>query len=347
MSSSAPNVNASPLPGGGFGTNSTGVPRAPQVLSTNAPHTFHTYTIPNCAASPSTSACYPHGIAVGPDRLYYTLNTNNAVGSVSYAGDMGPQIAAPGNPNDIVEGENGGMYVALSGGSTLGELAEDGFGGSIFGSWNDFDVTSHGTNGVASDANGVLWYAETNNGSVVRMTTYGSLLSRTALTPGGVPGRVASGANGKYMYVTENQANKIAKLDLTGKLISEISITQGSGPEFITAGQDGNMYFSEWIGSPGTCGGSGYIGKIAPDDTLTMIPVPACAVLGIASGYDGNIWFLEHLVNKIAEFNLSTQSVTEYALPSGLDHPYALASGADGQLWFTTQNSPYVTSFQP
>jgi virginiamycin B lyase len=258
---------------------------------------------------------------------------------------MGPQISAPSNPNDIVEGANGGMFVALYGNAGLGELAEDSFGGSIFGSWNDFQVTSAGTAGVASDPNGVLWYAESNNSSVVRMTTYGSLLSRTALTPSGVPGRVAVGADKNSMYVTEEAANKIAKLDLSGNLLSETPITQGSNPEFITAGQDGNMYFTEYFGN--NCTGGGYIGQLSQAGVLTMYPTNDCAELGIASANDGNIWFAEEEKEKLAQFDVVTHAITEYAIPSGLTHPYALVSGADGQLWFTTQNSPDIVSFQP
>lgn len=330
---------------GGFGGQNSGIPRAPQALSTNAPYTFHSYTIPNCNAQPGQSYCFPHGLAVGPDRLYYTLYSSNLVGSVSYSGVMGPQISAPSNPNDIVEGVNGGMYVALYGVSALGELAEDSFGGSIFGTWNDFGVGSGGEAGVASDPNGVLWYAESNNNSVVRMTTYGSLLSRTQLAAGAVPGRIAVGADGNSVYVTEEATNKIAKLDLNGNLLTETPVSQGNTPTYIAAGQDGNMYFTEYLG--GTCTGSGYIGKLTSSGSLTMISVPSCGNQGIARGNDGNIWYLDHVGNKLYQLNISTDATTAYALPSGLVGAYTLVSGADGQLWFTTQNSPYVTSFQP
>src|SRR5579875_1194390 len=101
---SGQNVSSPTVPNpNGFAPTNTNVPRSPEALSTNAPHTFHQYTIPNCDAQPNQYYCFPHGLAVGPDRLYYVLYSSNAVGSVSYQGSFGEQISTGTNPNGIAE----------------------------------------------------------------------------------------------------------------------------------------------------------------------------------------------------------------------------------------------------
>jgi virginiamycin B lyase len=262
---------------------------------------------------------------------------------------MGTQDSVSGNPEKLVEGANGGIYAALATSGGLGELAEDSFGGDTFGTWNDFGVTTVGTGSVVSDPNGVLWYAEPGNNSLIRMTTYGSLLSRVTLASGAAPYGLTVGPDQASIYVTEYATNAIAKYDLNGNLLSTTAVTSGSGPNQITSGSDGNVYFTEYTSA--TCTGTGYIGKLTPAGVLTMIATPDCGGFGITSGSDGNIWFLNGEVDSVEQYNVTTGALTPYTITSGCTgarrHPYDIVSGADGQLWFTCQNGPYVTAFQP
>ncbi len=63
-------------------------------------------------------------------------------------------------------------------------------------------------------------------------------------------------------------------------------------------------------------------------------PVPAGSTpWGMATGSDGNLWFVETGSHKIAR-STTAGAVIEYPLPSGLA-PHAITAGPDGALWFT------------
>ncbi len=63
-------------------------------------------------------------------------------------------------------------------------------------------------------------------------------------------------------------------------------------------------------------------------------PVPAGSTpWGMATGSDGNLWFVETGSHKIAR-STTAGAVIEYALPSGLA-PHAITAGPEGTLWFT------------
>lgn len=58
---------------------------------------------------------------------------------------------------------------------------------------------------------------------------------------------------------------------------------------------------------------------------------------GIAMDQDGNVWIAEHYGNKIAEFDPSTESLTEYIVPccdSSSAGTYTLTLGKNGTVWF-------------
>jgi streptogramin lyase len=55
---------------------------------------------------------------------------------------------------------------------------------------------------------------------------------------------------------------------------------------------------------------------------------------GIVTGADGNLWFVEHLGNRIGRMT-PTGAVTEFALGAGLYGPSGISAGPDGNVWFT------------
>ena len=56
--------------------------------------------------------------------------------------------------------------------------------------------------------------------------------------------------------------------------------------------------------------------------------------MGICAGPDGNTWFVESSVNKIAKITPSG-TITEYTIPTANSGPYDIVAGPDGLLWFT------------
>ena len=93
---------------------------------------------------------------------------------------------------------------------------------------------------------------------------------------GSQPGPITSGPDGNLWFGEYNASSgvpDIGKITTTGKItIYSIPGGPGYGPGGITSGPDGNIRFTE-------VGSDGYIGKITPDGTLTVV-----APVAVASG---------------------------------------------------------------
>ena len=77
-----------------------------------------------------------------------------------------------------------------------------------------------------------------------------------------------------------------------------------------------------------------------PVGTITEYPVASGGGLNrITSGPDGNIWFTESGINKIARMTPAGSAtpgvVTEFAIPTPDSGPIDITTGPDGALWFT------------
>lgn len=189
----------------------------------------------------------------------------------------------------------------------------------------------------------MLWFAEYNNDSVVRMTTWGSLLSRTSLSSGSHPLALAVAADGNSVWATENGSNKIAEFSMSGALLGEVAVATGSKPDDIAAGTDDNMYFTEDVGN----GVQSYIGKVTQARSISYAAAPAVGpTSGMASVPDGNIWFMENQYPAIVRYDLSTGVMTQHPI-EGYGNPQGLVAGADGQFWFVTNPGGYIVSYHP
>ena len=78
------------------------------------------------------------------------------------------------------------------------------------------------------------------------------------------------------------------------------------------------------------------IGSIEPDGGGLMeypLPNPGSSPRIIAFGADGNIWFSEHLGNRMGRITPEGK-LSEFAIPTAQSQPRAIALGADGNIWF-------------
>lgn len=74
--------------------------------------------------------------------------------------------------------------------------------------------------------------------------------------------------------------------------------------------------------------------------TIDEFPVPTAnsgVFGGITAGPDGNVWFTEYFVHKIAKIT-PTGAITEFSGP--IRFPGGIATGSDGNIWFTQINNP-------
>src|SRR5438309_313530 len=81
---------------------------------------------------------------------------------------------------------------------------------------------------------------------------------------------------------------------------------------------------------------------VAAVGDATEYPTPTGGTpRGIAAGPDGNLWFTEENLNKVA--SVTTSGVfTEYPIPTANSGPYDIAAGPDGNLWFTEESVSQV-----
>lgn len=180
---------------------------------------------------------------------------------------------------------------------------------------------------------------------------------------------IATGADGNLWFVATSEA-RIDRMTPEG-VLTEFPLPHGSSPAGITAGPDGDLWFTEEIGTgrigritPGgvvtefsagisdEAGGitvgpegnlwfaerDGKIGRITPKGVVTEFSGSAkCGFNGngIALGPDNNLWFTDYCGAVVARIT-PAGVVTEFS--SGItagSEPYSVAAGPDGNLWFT------------
>ena len=76
--------------------------------------------------------------------------------------------------------------------------------------------------------------------------------------------------------------------------------------------------------------------------TEYSITTGSSGVTNLTTGPDGNIWFTEHDVNKVAKISPQTTTVTEYSLTGGSTGPTDIVAGSDGNLWATFTGSSEI-----
>jgi streptogramin lyase len=109
---------------------------------------------------------------------------------------------------------------------------------------------------------------------------------------------------------------------------------------------DGNFWFVGF-------GGSGSVGRITPDGTVTEVQTPTSGSgpADIAVGADGDLWITEFNTNNIARVDHNTLNITEYTIPdvpSGqIVRPDGIVLGSDGKIWFAEFSGDAIDSFDP
>ena len=208
------------------------------------------------------------------------------------------------------------------------------------------DGLPFGTNpyGIVTGPDGDLWFVENGSNQISKIDpTTGAVTDYSAgLTGGAGLWEITDGPDGD-LWFTESIANKIGKIDPTTGTITEYSVS--SGALGITTGPDGDIWFTEYNGS---------ISRIGQFDPRTGTTVREYSLKNggafpwsIAAGSDGNMWFTEDsTANKIGKVDLSTGSITEYAL-TGPANAMVIVAGPDGDLWFTENSGNRIGRFDP
>ncbi len=182
---------------------------------------------------------------------------------------------------------------------------------------------------IAAGADGAMWFTESDDGKIGRITLGGSIAEYTVPSSGSSPYGIAAGPDGA-LWFTDQGTNSIGRISLGGTVREYGLPNAGSAPDYITAGPDGALWFTE--------GNARRIGRITPAGAIKEYPVPSDDARGIAAGPDRALWFTEYWAGKIGRITTGG-TVTEYAIPTSSTEPSGIAAGPDGALWFAEYNS--------
>jgi streptogramin lyase len=105
----------------------------------------------------------------------------------------------------------------------------------------------------------------------------------------------------------------------------------------ITAGPDGNLWFTDLLGTR--------IGRITPDGVITEFSLPTAGeTSAITAGPDGNVWFVGG--NRIGRIT-PAGVLTEFPIPTLARGPNQITAAPDGNLWFTETQAAKIGRITP
>jgi virginiamycin B lyase len=329
------------------------------------PDTLNQYALPSPNARPSS-------ITVGPDgNVWFAETAYDQIGRVS----LSPACYGQITEFTIPSAQGGGISGLASDGHD--HLWFTAAGGDIVGSVNVADPNlpapcvnkgqttvvplnlpteltiyalhaGSGPNGVAVDAAGNVWVAESDSSKVARLdpTVAYNSPNFEYLTEWSTPTTqanvldVATGS-GNRVWFTESDVNRIGMLPANAaatEQIQEFPIpTAGSGPAGITAGPDGAMWFAE------STVPSGGIGRIAPNGSVKEFATPAVggALIGdITTSSDGGLWYTNYLVDSLGSLSTGLHPARTSPRPTA---PRVGAWTCPSAVWGTTPLSASST----
>ncbi|KRC66488.1 hypothetical protein ASE12_17965 [Aeromicrobium sp. Root236] len=237
--------------------------------------------------------------------------------------------------SDVTPGPDGNIWYTASG---IGQI-------SPTGRIKEFplDVADSGDlpYGIASGADGNLWFTQPLHDRIGRITPGGTITwFSTGITAGSHPWAITAGPDGN-LWFTEHGSDRIGRITPQGVVTEfESGVTAGSAPVAITAGPDGNVWFTE----------TAAVGRITPTGQVTEFAVTVgssgqSALNSIAAGPDGRLWFTD-LAGRVGQVTTSGTVTTTELTPTdvGLPEYEGVLNGAitvadivaaDGSLWFS------------
>ncbi|HZK73597.1 MAG TPA: hypothetical protein VFD88_06315, partial [Clostridia bacterium] len=158
------------------------------------------------------------------------------------------------------------------------------------------------------------------------------------------PFDIITGPDGNIWY-TELVNDRVVQANpADGTVLRTVLVGTGLGscePTGITIGPDRNIWVACIYGdsliriTPSSGAQKAYH---LPPTTGTVAAGCSCP-LYLTSGPDGYLWFTENGPGYVSKLNVTTGSLTRYALPAGIKaYPSGIAVGSDGKLWFTESN---------
>lgn len=209
-------------------------------------------------------------------------------------------------PQGITPGPDGNIWVALEG---TAQLARVNTAPAITGQITEYsvtingDTTDPGPDGITTGPDGHIWFTDYTAGQIAEYLPP-PVVSQTPASDvsDNLPG-VANGPNGdEWVTDDQHQVDRVCGTGLTQHYTMTTSVSQTYG--------------------------------------ITEGPWPRGLV-----GFNVGMWFTEAAANKIGVFPVhvsdvvgqtcTTESLTQYTIPTPASHPLGITAGPDGAVWFT------------
>jgi streptogramin lyase len=258
---------------------------------------------------------------------------NKAIGQISPITHVINEYLLPnGIPRFLGAGPDGNLWVSVVNTSAVGVPAIDQVvpNGTAPPTINVFSTrTGSRPNQLGKGPDGNLWFTDSGSPKAVGLICLtSSPLCTTA--------DVTSHASHEFSGGSPPCSSSVA--------VCSGSLYAGSTPRFVAAGPNGNVWFTDNGSTPA-------IGEV--NATSGAITERSVALNGgsagrspgtIVAGPDGNLWFADAVAGSpaIGEFNLTTDTITEYGHSDGLQTGSLVngtMEGPDGNMWFTDSST--------
>lgn len=320
-----------------------------------------------------------HGIVTGPDgNLWFTEAATAQIGKITLSPSGTPTITQPitlpnpfnqtngSQPQAITVGSDGNLWFTERAMNQIGQVNPK--SGQLIKEWTVptgsaatyYDVNSDSSAGlglddIVSGPDGNLWFTETNDDKIGKITTSGQV-TEYPLSPGAHPGQIIVGPDGQ-LWFGENGFNAVGEMDTNGNLVAEhplgTSYTAGAVGINLAVGSDNNVWVDENTQSSPNSPGQ-VIVLNSSGTVINSFPLSEHVSGDMLLGPDGNIWLSQGNTTtgsggELAVFTPTTtgQPAQTYLVPGNNGTPVETTTGPDGNLWSTvTLNGSFASEIQ-
>ena len=281
----------------------------------------------------------PHDPAIAADgRCWYSGQRNNTIGWIDPKTGEVKVFSLPtpnSSPHGLVIDRRGQIWYMANGAGLIGKL--DPATGKV----TEYKLPSspvHDPHTPIFDPQGMLWFTEQASSRIGRLNPEtGEIVTRDTPTPKAQPHGIALNSKGVPFFDLFN-TNKIGSIDPATLEITEYALPEGARPRRIAITPDDLIWYTDYAR-----------GLLACLDPVTKqvreFASPGGAKswpLSMSVGQDGAIWFTESGVrpNTLVRFDLKTEKMRTWYMPSGGGAARNMVTAEDGSLWIacTTVN---------
>ena len=261
-----------------------------------------------------TGISVPLGIAAGPDGALWFTN------STTPSGASRPEGSSPATPERASARRTGSPPARTAPcGSPTTATTPSGASRREGSSPTTPERASASRIGIAVGPDGALWFTNSGNNSIGRITTGGIVTNYTG-TSISEPNGITAGPDGA-LWFTNAGNNSIGRIT-TGGTVTNYTGTGISEPDGITAGPDGALWFTN-------AGQQLHRAHHHGRDCHQLHRNRHRATRdGIAAGPDGALWFTNYGNDSIGR--ITTSGVVTNYTGTSISQPEGIAAGPDG-----------------